>query len=154
MEQTESLFEHELQAAESTEHLESISKWTRFIGIIYSITGVMMLILFIFMITQMDEMANTIMNSYGMNQQVMDFIANWGKVLFGLVMTVISLIIFLNAYFLIQFRNTFIKFKLDGQEANLGNAFNHMGNFFLLATILSILSTISSIGLIIYTALS
>jgi hypothetical protein len=153
MENTASLFEHELLSGEGNEQLESISKWTRFIGIVYAVTGIMMLILFIFMITQMDEMAQTIMNSYGMNQQVMDFVANWGKLLFGLVMVSISCIIFLNAYYLLQFRNSLVKFNVSGEEINLGSAFNHMGNFFLLATILSILSTISSVGLIVFLAL-
>ena len=83
----------------------------------------------------------------------MDFVANWGKLLFGLVMVSISCIIFLNAYYLLQFRNSLVKFNVSGEEINLGSAFNHMGNFFLLATILSILSTISSVGLIVFLAL-
>lgn len=153
MEQTETLFEHELLLAhESTEQLDTTSKWARFIGVFYAVMGVMMLIMFIFMISNMDELAQVIMNQIGMDQQVMDFISQWGKILFGLVMVAISLIIFLNAYFLIRFRNAFTLFKNGGNEIALGNAFDNMGKYFLLATILSILSAISSVGIIIYMA--
>ena len=153
MEQSESLFDHELLANESTEQLDTTSKWTRFIGIVYLVIGIMMLVMFIFMITNMDELAQVIMNQIGMDQQVMDFISQWGKILFGLIMLGISIIIFLNAYYLLQIRSTFSKFTQTGNETHLGNSFDSIGKYFQLATILSILSTISSIGIIIFMAL-
>ena len=153
MEHTESLFEHSLLANESTEQLDSTSKWARFIGIVYAIVGIMMIIMFIFMISNMDELAQAIMNQIGMQQEVMDFLSQWGKVLFGLLMLGISLVIFLNAYLLIQFRNSFTKFNYSREQSNLGNVFDHIGKYFMLATILSVFSTISSIGIIIYLAL-
>jgi hypothetical protein len=132
-------------------HLNTTSKWTRFIGIIYAISGILVLAITGFLAANMDQVAQQLMEYNQMNETVMEFIQGGGKWLFILIMLVISFVIFINAYYLIFFRISFFAFVNTKEENQLTETFDHMGKYLMITTILSILSTISSIGMIIYT---
>lgn len=132
-------------------HLSTTSKWTRFIGIIYAISGILVLAITGFLAANMDQVAQQLMEYNQMNETVMEFIQGGGKWLFILIMLVISFVIFINAFYLIFFRISFFAFITTKEENRLTETFDHMGKYLMITTILSILSTISSIGMIIYT---
>lgn len=133
------------------QHYDTTTKWTRFIGIIYILTGISLLALFILMITQMDEIAQLLMSYYGISQQVIDLIANWGKIIFGIIMAIIAFTFFINAYFLLQARSNYTQYRETKNESYLATSFENLGSYFVFSTILSIISTLSSIGLILFT---
>ena len=151
MEPSQSIFEHELFIDDSIEQVNITSKWTQFIGIVYGILGILILTMTVFMIINLDELAQILMKYNGMNEQVMELIRQWGVWLFGLAMLGMALVVFLNAYFLLRFRISFMRYAATQIESHFGDAFESVGKYFMVTTILSILSTLSSIGLIIYT---
>jgi len=151
METNNSIFQQTGITEAGLTHLNTTSKWTRFIGIIYAISGILVLTITGFLAANMDQVAQQLMAYNQMNETVMEFIQGGGKWLFILIMLVISFVIFINAYYLIFFRISFFAFVNTKEETQLTEAFDHMGKYLMITTILSILSTISSIGMIIYT---
>lgn len=150
MEQETSIFQTANLQEGSIEHLNTTSRWARFIGFVYLVLGILILITTIFLAANMDEIAQTLMQMNGMNETVIDFLQKGGKWLVTLAMTVMSAVIFVNAYFLIRFRSSFAAFLAAREETSLGNAFEQMSKYLMLTTILSVFSALSSLGMILF----
>jgi len=150
MEQESTIFQSTALQESSIDHLNTTSRWARFIGVIYLVSGILILTITVFLAANMDEIAQTLMQMNGMNDTVIDFLQKGGKWLLALAMTVMSAVLFVNAYYLIRFRSTLVIFRTGRDETQLGNAFEQMSKFLLVTTILSVFSAISSVGMILF----
>ncbi len=153
MENQDSIFQATAIDTMSTEHLGSTSKWTRFIGVMYTIFGILTLSTAILIIANVDEIAKILMQYNGISDSAMEFIQGAGKWLFLLIFLLISIVFFVNAFYLIKFGNSFHDFRLRQEESNLTKSFDYMGKYLMITTILSVVSTLSAIGMIIFSIL-
>lgn len=144
-EQTNSIFETAEIDTSSVAQLQSTSRWSFFIGIIYIILAALMVLLTVVIYANLDEVVGVLSNASGISSEAMDFLTSSGKWVFLLMMIIVGFVLIINAVYLIRFRTSVRDFQLTNEEKQLTFAFEHLTKYLMITTILSVISIVLSI---------
>lgn len=150
MEQNDSILQLSDIDSSGQYQLNSSGRWAKFVGIVYLVIAGLMLLTTIVLFANLDLIASSLMDVYGMSNEALDFMMGAGKWIFALFMAISVFILFLNGFFLIRFGTSTGKYIKTYSETELENSFHHLTQYLMLTTILSILSTIFSLVAIAY----
>jgi uncharacterized membrane protein len=123
--------------------LNSAGNWSYFLAFYYMAASICILLVGIFSFINIDNTA--MLNSLELSQSVQGFLAETNKYLVLFFCIVASIIVFINAYFLFQFRKHAMKYFLSEQDDSLANTYNHLAYYFRLNSFFSILSMLVSL---------
>lgn len=132
--------------------LQTSGKWSNFIGIVYVIMAILMLLLCVGVYISADELVSRIRELAGLSNEAYEFITGAGKVIFLILSLIMVSVITLNGVYLIQFKNKISTFVISGEEHSLRDGFSQLKKYFTLTTILGaismLISFIASIALV------
>ena len=126
------------------------AKWANFIGWVYIVLAVLILLTAILIIANLKLIAESLMDINGISRVTITFLMGTGKWLFISVMIASSVILGLIGYYLVNFAGPYQKAPESLKEELLLNSFLDLGKYFRLTTILSVLSAVFSVTAIIY----
>jgi hypothetical protein len=150
MENNESILQTTNIDSSGQYQLVNSGKWAKFIGIVYLVIAVLMLLIAILVFANLDLIATSLMNINGMSQEALEFMMGAGKWLFALMMALSCFILFLNGFFLVKYGSATKSYSFSFGEEALSGSFYHLSRYLMLTTVLSIFSTIFSIAAIAY----
>jgi hypothetical protein len=133
------------------QQLKQASAWGIFSGIVYLILAGMVLLITVFIHVNLDLVVDILMNIVGMSNDIAlkysEILGNWQ---FVFLMSLSSLSLFLNGYFLIRFSHNAKAYLSSQHEKYLEGVYQQLGHYFILTTLLSIVSTILTVAAILY----
>jgi hypothetical protein len=150
MEQNETVFQAITIDSSGQGLLQSSGKWARFIGLVYLILAALLILITILLIANLQTIADAFMHLNGISNESMAFMMGAGKWLFAMSMALSTFILALNGLFLVRYGMSTKQYALHMAEVALENSFQHLSNYLILTTLLSVLSTVMTIAAIVF----
>ncbi|MBL7765184.1 MAG: hypothetical protein JNJ58_03750 [Chitinophagaceae bacterium] len=149
--QTNSIFETAEVDTSSIAQLQSTSRWSFFIGIIYIILAALMVVLTVVIYANLDQVVNVLSSASGVSNEALEFLTANGKWVFLLMMLIVGFVLIINAIYLIRFRTSVRNFQLTNEEKQITFAFEHLTKYLMITTILSVISiALSVVAAVVY----
>ncbi|HMN31741.1 MAG: hypothetical protein IT215_03950 [Chitinophagaceae bacterium] len=126
--------------APSIELMRSLSKWSRFVGIIFLIFSLTIVLTFILIFLNFDIILREISKVNGMNEEMLTILQNGGKSALLFFCFVSFSILFFNGYLLYHFGSKLSINCHEMNDQNLYSAFRDLNRYFQLSIVLSVIS--------------
>jgi hypothetical protein len=156
LEQTNSILSSSELDSAGIHELNYAGKWSKFIGIVYIVSSVLVFLTMAGMfiafeyLADINEIADYGRNLYGISDEAMSFLLGAGKWLFIIMTLITSAVLFRNGYLLLKFETSSRSYFFSNQEEYLVHSFRYLTRYFMITVALSLFSTITTIVAIIY----
>ena len=150
MEQNNAMPNNSLPIEDQFAELQTAGKWSFFIGIVYLVFSGLVFLTGILVFGNVDYIVSALMNVNGIGESAMQFMLGAGKWMFILFILICSCVLVLNGILLVRFGKSCSYYFFHKETKSLPSVFYHAGNYFLLTTILSIISSLFTLALIIF----
>ena len=131
------------------EQLQSISKWSRFIGIVFIIFGSILMLATVLLLANFEALMTEIIKLNGIDEEMIDMLEKGGKYFIAFALVLSSVILFINGFLLFRFGSNSSQYLGSQNEYSIIEAFSYLKKYiyfsFVLASISAILSLISTI---------
>ncbi len=124
----------------SLEIMRSLSKWSRFVGIVFLIFSLTIVLTFIFIFLNFDIILREISKVNGMNDEMLTILQSGGKSALLFFCFVCFSILFFNGYLLYHFGSKLSVACHEMNDQNLFSAFRDLNRYFQLSIVLSVIS--------------
>ncbi len=126
--------------APSIDLMRSLSKWSRFVGIIFLVFSLTIALTCILIFLNFDEILKNISQVNGMNDEMLIILQNNGKLALLFFCLVSFSILFFNGYLLYHFGSKLSSACYEMNDQNLYFAFRDLNRYFQLSIVLSVIS--------------
>ena len=131
------------------EQVLGVSKWTRFIGIVFLLISTTVLLTCLFLLFNFDTILNEMARLNGISSEMIQIMDNGGKIALIFFMIVCVIVLFLNGFLLLRFglhsANKNVLNETEEGKQVLNNAFIYLNKYLKLSIILGIISMSLSI---------
>ncbi len=130
------------------DQLQSVSKWSRFIGVVFIIFGAVLAISIILLLANFEILMTQIMKLNGIDEDTISMLERGGKYFIAFALTLSSIILFVNGFLLYRFGKLASIFHTKENINILAESFGYLKQYiyfsFILASISAVLSLIST----------
>lgn len=130
------------------DQLLSVSKWSRFIGVVFIIFSAVLAISIVLLLANFEILMTQIIKLNGIDEDTISMLERGGKYFIAFALTLSSIILFVNGFLLFRFGNLASSFHSKQNMSTLTESFAYLKQYiyfsFILASISAVLSLIST----------
>lgn len=132
-------------AAASETQLSSISKWTKFIGVVFVVFGSVLLFATVLLAASFSSLMEQVVQVNGIEKEMIDMLEKGGKYLIGFALLVSAAVLVINGILLYRFGNYSRRYLLHRHEAHLSQSFAQLKKYLCFSFIMGVISAILSL---------